>query len=77
MNFSSVDVGVTDLLIEKLIVVSFGSGDIFPIHGLPIPFRQIFRLTLSTCRVLMSVNNNIANVYNAIMSSDIFNIIAR
>ena len=46
------DVGVTDLKIEKLNVVSFGSGDIFPIHGLTIPFRQIVRLTLSTCRIL-------------------------
>ena len=38
--------------IEKLIVVSFGSGDVFPIHGLTIPFRHIVRLTLSTCLVL-------------------------
>ena len=30
-----------------LIVVSFGSGDMFPIHGLTIPFSLIVRLTLS------------------------------
>ena len=33
--------------LEKLIVVSFGSGNMFPIHGLTIPFSLIVRLTLS------------------------------
>ena len=39
---------------KKLFIVSFGSGDMFPIHGLTIPFSLIVRLTLSTCRLTIA-----------------------
>ena len=47
MNFSLRSTETQFDLSKKLIVVSFGSGDMFPIHGLTIPFTLFVRLTLS------------------------------
>ena len=39
---------------KSFIIVSFGSGDMFPIHRLTIPFSLIVRLTLFTCRLTIA-----------------------